>query len=127
MNTVNLIGNLTRDPERFETAKGTTVCRIRLAVDEMAKGKDEAGYIDVASFGPSGEACLERLQKGSRVGVSGRLNYREWEAEDGSKRTAISVIGHVQFLDRLKGNGDAEPADYAPDAGKNAADEDIPF
>ena len=96
MNTVTLIGNLTKDPEMHGSGE-TKVCRLRLA--ESSGSKDAAPlYIDVAAFGRQAESCKRYLTKGRPVAVSGRLRFREWEAE-GGKRSAHSIAAdRVQFL-----------------------------
>ena len=97
MNSINLTGRLTREPVLRDLPQDGTVCDIRLAVDGMGRGQ-EAGFIDVAIFGKPGEAAARVLSKGWLVAVHGRLVFREWEAGDGSKRSAHSVAGNVEFL-----------------------------
>jgi single-strand DNA-binding protein len=119
MNTFNATGRLTRDPELRSTSSGS-VCKMRLAVDRMGRN-NETGYIDVTTFGASGEAAAKVLSQGWLVAVSGRLQYGEWETQDGAKRSGHSVIGHVEFL--------AAPKDSAPQVADTPADpgEDIPL
>lgn len=97
MNTVTLIGNLTRDPEMRGNGE-TKVCRMRLA--ESSGSKDAAPlYIDVAAFGRQAETCQRYLHKGRPVAVTGRLRFREWEGEGGVKRSGHSIAAdRVQFL-----------------------------
>ena len=85
MNTINLIGRTTADPELRFTTGGTPVCSVRLAVNTPPRdGKDQpAMFVDVISFGALAEAISEHVGKGRQLGVSGRLQYRQWEAEDG--------------------------------------------
>lgn len=97
MNTVSLTGRLTRDPELRELPDGTPVCQMRIAVDQMGRG-DAAGYINVTSFGASGKACADHLAQGWLVAVDGRLDYHEWTTDGDAKRSAIEVIGRVEFL-----------------------------
>ncbi len=110
MNTVTLIGNLTRDPEMKGNGE-TKVCRMRLA--DSNGSKDGPVYIDVAAFGGQAETCQRYLRKGRAVAVSGRLRFREWEAEGGGKRSAHSIAAdRVDFLSsgRIEFSGsDAEP------------------
>ena len=74
------------------------VCEMRLAVDGMGRGgRDQAGYVDVHSFGESAKAAARVLSKGWLVAVSGRLQHEVYE-KDGQKRSAYRVIGHVEFL-----------------------------
>ena len=122
MNSVNLIGRLTRDPELRTTAGGTEVCGMRIAVDRQAEGAD---YVDVTAFGKLAEVCQQYLEKGRQVGVAGRLHYSEWEADDGSKRSKHEVIAaSVQFLGS-KGVESTSEGDSQPVAA--GAEEEIPF
>jgi single-strand DNA-binding protein len=127
MNSVNLIGRLTRDPELRKTPSDTSVCTMRIAVNGIREG--EVTYIDVVAFEKQAEACARHLSKGREVGVSGRLSYSEWQAEDGSKRSKHEGIGRVQFLSAGNRNGTSPESTEEPVAvGTGAAsDEDIPF
>ena len=69
---------------------------MRLAIENM--GRNETGYVDVSTFGKAGEAAARVLSKGWLVAVDGRLDYRHWVADDGANRSAISVVGNVEFL-----------------------------
>ena len=116
MNSVNLIGRLTRDPELRSLPDGRPVCELRLAISngKSRKGEErDATNLDVATFEAAATACAEHLRKGRQVGVSGRLVYREWEAEDGTKRSKHSVIGRVEFLGSRPQNGNARQAEPA--------------
>jgi single-strand DNA-binding protein len=97
MNSVQLIGRLTKNPELRMTNGSDSVCAMRIAVDRMGEN-GAAGYVDVSVFGRAGEACAEHLSRGWLVGVSGRLRYREWTGKDGSKRSALAIVGAVDFL-----------------------------
>jgi single-strand DNA-binding protein len=89
-------GRLTRDPELRELPNGGSVCQLRVAVDDMARGR-ETGYINVSTFGKPGEAAAEILTTGWLVAVDGRLEYHEWE-QDGKTRHDYELIGSVEFL-----------------------------
>ena len=108
MNSVQLIGRLTRDPELRATGDGGPVCSLRLAVDRMGRGA-EVGYVDVAVWGKPAQACAEHLSRGWLVAVAGRLEYREWTAQDGSKRSGHAVVGSVDFLAAPRGESVAAP------------------
>jgi single-strand DNA-binding protein len=96
MNSVNLVGRLTKDPELSERGK-TKVCDLRIAVN--GQGESPPCYIDVAAFKAQAEACAKYLGKGSQVAVSGAIRYSEWK-KDGSKRSKHSVLAReVRFLD----------------------------
>jgi single-strand DNA-binding protein len=144
INRVVLVGNLTRDPELRNTPSGMAVCSLRIAVNtrrkDQASGQwvEKPNYFDITVWGQQGENCAQYLAKGRPVGVDGRLEWREWDAQDGTKRQAVEVIADsVQFLG---GRGDGEaPGGAAPqyvpagataqadDFPPSAADDDIPF
>jgi single-strand DNA-binding protein len=98
MNSINLTGRLTADPTLRSLQNGTAACKIRLAVRGLARGDAEVGYIDVTSYGPAGEAAANVLEKGWLVAVTGRLQYHDWETQDGTKRRDWELIGQIQFL-----------------------------
>ena len=140
INRVVLVGNLTRDPELRHTPSGTAVCSLRLAVNtrrkDAATGEwgEKPNYFDVTVWGNQGENCAQYLAKGRPVAVDGRLEWREWEAQDGSKRQAVEIVADsVQFLGG-RGEFESEPqfvaagaASEKRDFGATAADDDIPF
>ncbi len=112
LNRVTLVGRLTRDPELRHTAGGQSVCSIRLAVssrgrDESGNWSDRANYFDVTVFGRQAETASQYLSKGRRIGVDGRLSWREWEAQDGGKRQSVEVVANdIFFLDSRGDAGD---------------------
>jgi single-strand DNA-binding protein len=152
---VVITGNLTRDPELRSTPGGTSVCKLRVAVNSRRKDGasgewvDKPNYFDVTVWGAQGENCANYLSKGRPVAVDGRLDWREWEAQDGSKRQAVEIIANsVQFLGSRDGNARGNgftpesdvPADTSdfegasvgsgasdPGASDSGSDDDIPF
>jgi single-strand DNA-binding protein len=151
INVVVITGNLTRDPELRSTPGGTSVCKLRVAVNSRRKNgqtgewEDKPNYFDVTVWGAQGENCANYLSKGRPVAIEGRLEWREWEAkEGGGKRQAVEIIANsVQFLGSRDGSGGgngngftpgsdvpADTSDYqaAPaGGGGGGADDDIPF
>jgi single-strand DNA-binding protein len=154
INVVVVTGNLTRDPELRQLQSGTSVCKMRIAVNTRRKGQDgnwedKPNYFDVTVWGAQGENCASYLSKGRPVAINGRLEWREWEGQDGNKRQSVEIIADtVQFLgsrDSSGGNGngngggftggsdlpaDTSDFDSASPAGvgsSSAADDDIPF
>ena len=112
MNTVTLLGRLTADPELRSTNDGTPVCTMRLAVNRPRKeGQDQgAVFINVVSFSRQAEAVAQHLNKGRQVAVTGRLEYRQWEAPDGSPRSRHEVIANqIDFLAKPAANDSPEP------------------
>ena len=136
INSVVLVGNLTKDPELRHTPSGTAVTTLRVAVnDRVKKGEewtDAAYYFDVTVWGRTAENCAQYLAKGRPVAIDGRLEWREWEAQDGAKRQAVEVVAEsVQFLGgRQESEGAYVPAGAAAsgdDFPSSPADDDIPF
>ena len=146
INRVILTGNLTSDPELSSLPSGTQVCKLRLAVNRRYKDQssgewvEKPNYFDVKVWGAQGENCATYLSKGRPVAVDGRLEWREWEDQNGNKRQSVDIIADsVQFLGS-RDSGDnggrftpqsdvpADTADFdqAP-AASAAADDDIPF
>jgi single-strand DNA-binding protein len=98
MNTINLTGNLTKDPELRNAGTDKAVARIRVA---FTSGADRTSYIDVVSFGPSAEAVAQHTAKGRQVGVTGHLSLSEWEDDDGAKHSRHEIIAGpygIEFL-----------------------------
>ncbi len=105
INSVIVIGNLTRDPELKATPSGTSVCSLRVAVNDQVKDQasgewvEKANYFTVDVFGRQAETCAQYLSRGRQVAVSGRLRWRQWETQDGQKREAVSIAAdRVQFI-----------------------------
>jgi single-strand DNA-binding protein len=158
VNVVVITGNLTKDPDLRHTGGGTAVCELRVAVNSRRKDGqtgewvDKPNYFDVKVWGAQGENCATYLSKGRPIAVEGRLDWREWEAKDGSgKRQRVEIIANsVQFLGSRDGSGGgggnaggdnganggftpssdvpADSSDFAgATAGGGGADDDIPF
>jgi single-strand DNA-binding protein len=105
INRVVLIGRLTRDPEVRALPSGTSVCSLRIACNSSRREPDGSyserpNYFDVSVFGAPAESVGQYTHRGSRVGIDGRLEWREWETADQQKRQAVSIVADtVQFLD----------------------------
>lgn len=97
MNSIEITGRLTGQPELTALPDGTPVCKVRLAVNGMGRGHD-VGYVDVTEFGAAGAAAARELSKGWLVAVSGRLKYREWDSKGVYRRREYEVVGHIEFL-----------------------------
>ena len=143
INRVVLTGNLTRDPELRTTPSGMSVCSLRIASNTRRKDGsgnwvEKPNYFDVTVWGAQGENCANYLSKGRPIALDGRLEWREWEDQNGNKRQAVDIIADsVQFLGSREGaeNGGRftpqtdVPADTGDFARASAAttDDDIPF
>lgn len=95
-NRVELIGNLTRDPELRYTPSGTAVATIGIATNRTftseGEKREEVDFHKIIAWGKLGELCNTLMKKGSRVFVSGRLQYREWQGQDGGKRRDAEIV-----------------------------------
>ena len=95
-NSVTLIGNLVDDPELRFTPSGVAMAKIRLAVNRRWRGQDGEWQENTSFFGGTvwreqAEQVAESLQKGMRIIVSGRLEQRSWETEQGDKRSIVEI------------------------------------
>ncbi len=108
LNRVQLIGNLTRDPELRYTPQGTAVCTFGLATNrtwttDNGDKKEEAEYHKIVAWNKLGELCSQLLTKGRKVYVEGRLATRSWTGQDGSAKTTTEiVIDDMIILDSRK-------------------------
>lgn len=142
MNKVVLIGRLTRDPElKFTAGSGVAVTTFTLAVDRKFKNKDgqkEADFINIVAYSKPAEIIANYLKKGRQIAVSGRIETRTYEGNDGQKKYYTDVVVEdFQFLDRKEDDGGYSPktvGNNAPDFGSQDEDffpldngNDIPF
>jgi single-strand DNA-binding protein len=142
LNSVTLVGRLAKDPDLRTLPSGMAVCELRLAFTSSKKGsggawEDVSNFVNVTVWGAQGEAAARNLAKGKRIGVNGRLEHRQWKAQDGSNREGYSIVANsIQYLTpkdegssqgggyqgQTSGPPPAQPA-YTP----APADDDIPF
>ena len=149
INRVIITGNLTADPELQSLPSGTSVCRLRVAVNRRYKDSssgewtEKPNYFTVKVWGAQGENCANYLSKGRPVAIDGRLEWSQWESQDGGKRQAVQIIANsVQFLGSRDGGGEgggarfqaqsdvpADTSDFenSQPAAVGASDDDIPF
>lgn len=109
MNKVFLIGNLTHDPEMRSTQSGVAVCNFSIAVNRRfknANGEQETDFLNVIAWRQLAELCGKYLAKGRKVAVTGSIQTRQYEAKDGSKRTAWDIVAdEVEFLSASQSSG----------------------
>ena len=151
INRIVITGRLTKDPELKTLQGGNAVCALRLAVNGRRKNgqsgewQEAPNYFDVSVWGPQGANCAQYLSKGRQIAVDGRLRWREFGRQDGSKGQAVDIVADsVQFLGGQGENGGGAavrtprtdiPADTGGletpgvHGGVNAgvSDDDIPF
>ena len=130
MNKIILIGNLTRDPELKTINTGASVCSFGLAVNRRFNGPDGSkvtDFFNISAWRQLGENCAKFLKKGSKVGVVGEVQIRQYDAQDGSKRTVVEVVAdEVEFLTpKSSGGGDYTPNE--PSGMTPVADDNLPF
>lgn len=118
LNTITIMGRLTRDPELRRTGSGIAVASFTLAVDRdfAAEGQErETDFIDCVAWRQTGEFVSKYFTKGRMAVVSGRLQIRNWTDKDGNKRRNAEVVAdNVYFGDSKKEGGatNADPAGY---------------
>lgn len=112
MNKVILVGRLTRDPDIKNTTSGKSVASFTLAVDRRFKNKDgqkEADFVPIVVWGKQAEFVGKYMSKGSQCSLSGRLQVRSYDAQDGTKRYVTEVIAdEVNLLGSKKDNQEAD-------------------
>jgi len=110
LNKVQLIGNLTRDPELKYTPSGTGVCTFGLATnrewtDSSGQKQEGVEFHRIVAWGKLGEICSQLMTKGRKVYVEGRLQTRAWKSQDGADRQVTEiVIDEMILLDSPKGD-----------------------
>lgn len=144
-----IIGNLTRDPESRTTPTGQTVCNFSIATSTQwnnAQGQkqERTEFHPIVAWGKLAEICTQYLGKGRKVYIEGRLQTREWEAQDGSKKQRTEIVAeNMIMLDRAPAGGvlpgapttvplsaDGSPSEPPMDKGIGEQEikiEDIPF
>lgn len=132
MNKILLIGNLTRDPESNTTSSGVNFTRFNVAVNRPfanSSGERVADYFDVICWRQLADRCAKYLFKGSKVGINGSVQRRQYEDRDGIKRTTFDVVAEeVEFLTPRQNDGQRDqlpnnvPADMQP-----VDNDDLPF
>lgn len=133
LNKVQLMGNLTRDPELRFTPGNTAVCQIGLAINRKWQGKDqqqqeETTFIDCEAWGKAAENINQYLRKGRAVYIDGRLKLDQWQDKEGNNRSKLKVVVEsFQFIDSRPSGGDDRPAPEPAGNHKPVKDDDIPF
>ena len=139
MNKVFLIGNFTRDPELRETPSGVAMCRFAIAVQRpysSQEGERQADFFECTAWRGLGETISRYTKKGNKVAVSGSIQIRNYEDNQGVRRTAVDIIVQdCEFLTPKSSEGFDDVAD-APRASAPKKkptlqamddDEDMPF
>ena len=128
MNTVSLIGRLTRDPEVRYTSTQMAVARFSIAIDRPAKegGEKQTDFPNIVVFGKQAENCERYLAKGRKVAINGRIQTGSYTDKEGRKVYTTDVVAnYVEFLDSAPQQ--AKPKQGEQVEGFKQADDDIPF
>src|SRR5690625_1890842 len=100
MNVTVLVGRLTRDPDLRYTQNGTAVANFNIAVDRPFSKDDETDFINCVAWRKQAENLANYMKKGSRIGVDGRIQTRNYEDKDGKRIYVTEVVAdNIQFLD----------------------------
>ena len=129
MNKIFLIGNLTRDPELSEKQSGIAVCRFAIAVNRRrtSEGEPQTDFFNVTAWRGLAESVARYCKKGNKVAVTGSVQIRTYEGNDGVKRTSVDVVAEdVEFL-TPKPQESAEESKKKPVLEPFEDDGDIPF
>lgn len=138
LNSIVLMGRLTRDPELRNTGTGTPVASFTLAVDRdfgAAGTEKQTDFIDCVAWRKTGEFAAKYYKKGSMAAVKGSLQIRDWTDKDGNKRRSAEVIVDTMYFAEGKRDGAApapapaarRPAPTPVDSGEVESDDDYPF
>ncbi|MDF1567422.1 MAG: single-stranded DNA-binding protein [Spirochaetaceae bacterium] len=126
INKVVLVGRLTRDAEQSYTQSGFALLKFSIAVNRNRKQGDqwveEVSFFDVTVFGRQGEAIANYMTKGKQVAVEGQLRQDRWEAQDGSKRSKVTIdANNIQLLGGRDGgsSGGGQGGGFQSDGGWN--------
>jgi single-strand DNA-binding protein len=103
LNKVQLIGNLTRDPELRYTPQGTAVCTFGLATNrqwttESGEKKEDAEFHRIVAWNKLAEICSQLLTKGRKAYIEGRLQTRSWQGQDGAQRTTTEIVASDMII-----------------------------
>lgn len=130
MNKVILIGNLTKDPELTTTNSGISVCRFTLAVSRRfvgASGERETDFLNIVAWRSQAENCSKYLKKGSKCAVTGSIQTRSYDAQDGSKRYVTEITAdEVEFISTKNDGTGAEKKDDVAEL-QPIDDDTLPF
>ena len=132
MNSVNLIGRLTKDPQMGAIPQSqTAVAKFTVAIDDGYGENKRTNFIPVTVFGKTAENCERFLKKGRLVAVEGKIQTGSYDKQDGSKVYTTDVIANrIEFLewgDKPQQSGQAQQQMSVPEGFSALGDEDIPF
>ncbi len=134
-NSITIVGNMTRDPEIRYTASGQATARLGVAVSrrwmdrKTNEWEERTSFFNVVAWGDMAENISDSISKGTRVVVSGRLEQRSWETEQGEKRSVVEIVAdeigpslrwataEVKRSERRSGGGQGGGGDFGGGGG----------
>lgn len=129
LNSIALMGRLTREPELRRTGSGVPVCTITLAVERDYKAdtaERETDFIDVVTWRSTAEFVTKYFRKGSMAVVVGRLQVRDWTDKEGHKRRSAEVVAEGVYFGESKRSASAAPAQGGIDI-EDYGDDELPY
>lgn len=132
INSVVIVGNLTKDPIFRETSKSTHVVNFHVAVNRRYKDsnnqwQEDVCYVGVVAWNRLADSCKDRLKKGSAVLIDGELQSRTFKADDSKNRTIVEIKAkRIQFLNKLAKNN-VSNIDKNSDSANSLSFEDSSF
>ena len=129
MNFVGMLGRLTKDVDLRITKNGTSVASFTLAVNrKFAKdGEQQADFISVIAWGKTADFCEKYFSKGQQIALTGRIQTRSWDDQEGKKRYSTEVVAEqVYFAESKRKYEDQSIRENEPVIDLDD-DEDVPF
>ncbi|MDF2523036.1 MAG: single-stranded DNA-binding protein [Clostridiales bacterium] len=138
MNKVILMGRLTKDPDlRYTSGNNTAVCSFTLAIDRRFQKQGEerqADFVQIIAWSKLAEFCGKYFQKGRQVAVTGRIQTRTWDDNEGKRHYVTEVVAEEAYFADSKRDGemparasDTQNADRADGFYPLEEDDDLPF
>lgn len=128
INRVTISGNLTRDAEMRQSATGTSILTLGVAVNDRRRNpqtdewEDVPNFVDCVLFGARAQSLQQYMTKGTKVAIEGKLRWSQWETQEGQKRSKLEVIvDEVEFMSRREGQGGQRQAPRRRDQGGQVA------
>lgn len=131
LNHITLMGRLVRDPELRHTAQGTPVISFTIAVDrdfQTGGSEKQTDFIEIVAWRGTAEFISKYFRKGSKAVVSGRLQMRKWQDNNGNNRISAEVVADNVYFGDSKKTGNTEPQYSEPDMREiDDSDGELPF
>ena len=127
INQCNFIGRLGRDPETRYTQSGKAVASFSLACSEKRGGEESTEWVNIVAWEKLAEICGQYLTKGSLVFISGRMQTRKWQDQNGNDRYTTEIVAREMKMLDSRGGGDRSASAGADGAAPPMGDDSVPF